>query len=132
MKLVTAGQMRAVEQRAVQSGVSIPELMEAAGRAVAQEAWLALGLTPGRRVLVLVGPGNNGGDGLVAARHLAEWEADVAVYLLAARPDSDENLGRVRELGIPVFLYERAATRPDHRLLRGGTVGGPRGFARAS
>ena len=104
MKLVTADQMRLIEQRAIEAGVSIAELMEAAGLAVAQEAWLAIGLTPGRRVLVLVGAGNNGGDGLVAARHLAEWEADVAVYLLAARRDSDENLGRVRELGVPVFI----------------------------
>src|SRR5439155_20543590 len=72
MKLVTADQMRLIEQRAIEAGVSIAELMEAAGLAVAQEAWLALGLTPGRRVLVLVGAGNNGGDRLVAARHLAE------------------------------------------------------------
>jgi NAD(P)H-hydrate epimerase len=96
--------MRAVEQRAVEAGGSIGELMEAAGIAVAQEAWLAVGLTPGRRVLVLVGPGNNGGDGLVAARHLAEWDADVAVYLVTARPSSDENLARVRQLDIPVFV----------------------------
>jgi NAD(P)H-hydrate epimerase len=53
-------------------------------------------------VLVLVGPGNNGGDGLVAARHLAEWEADVAVYMLA--PRDDEKLARVRELDVRVFV----------------------------
>src|SRR5439155_22757867 len=40
VKLVTAVQMRALEQRAVEAGLSIPELMEAAGLAVAQEAWL--------------------------------------------------------------------------------------------
>ena len=38
MKLVTAGQMRVLEQRAIEAGVSIAELMEAAGLAVAQEA----------------------------------------------------------------------------------------------
>ena len=59
--------------------------MEQAGLAVAQEAWLSLGVVAGRRILVLCGPGNNGGDGLVAARHLADWEGDVVVYLLAPR-----------------------------------------------
>lgn len=80
MKLVTAAQMRALEERAVERGTPLDALMEQAGLALAQEAWLLLGVVAGRRVLVLAGPGNNGGDGMVAARHLAEWEADVAVY----------------------------------------------------
>lgn len=101
MKLVTAEQMRALEERAVVAGTSLDELMEAAGLAVAQEAWMSLGVVAERRVLVLCGPGNNGGDGLVAARHLAEWEADVAVYLLAPRDDT--RVQRLRELNVPVF-----------------------------
>jgi len=104
MKLVTAAQMRELEQRAVEAGATLHELMEAAGLAVAQEAWLTLGVVAGRRVLVLCGPGNNGGDGLVAARHLAEWEGDVVVYLLAPRDDAEGNLAKVRELGVPVFV----------------------------
>ncbi len=107
MKLVTAAQMRDLERRAIAAGTPAAELMEAAGLAVAQEAWLSLGVVAGRRILVLVGPGNNGGDGLVAARHLAEWEGDVVVYLLARRDDDDANLARVRELGVPVFVAER-------------------------
>jgi hydroxyethylthiazole kinase-like uncharacterized protein yjeF len=103
MKLVTAAQMRDLEQQAVAAGTSLDALMEAAGLATAQEVWLTLGVVAGRRVLVLCGPGNNGGDGLVAARHLAEWDADVCVYLLAERPADDPNLARVRELGVPVF-----------------------------
>ncbi|MHB8514745.1 MAG: NAD(P)H-hydrate dehydratase [Dehalococcoidia bacterium] len=103
MKLVTAEQMRALEQQAVQAGTSLDALMQAAGLAVAQEAWLMLGVVAGRRILVLAGPGNNGGDGLVAARHLAEWDADVAVYALAPRDASDVNVAAVRELGVPVF-----------------------------
>ncbi|HZP58642.1 MAG TPA: NAD(P)H-hydrate dehydratase [Dehalococcoidia bacterium] len=104
MKLVTSEQMRALEQRAVDAGTPVSALMEEAGLAVAQEAWLALGVVAGRRVLVLCGPGNNGGDGLVAARHLADWEADVAVYQPVARAEDDTNLAAVRERGVPVFV----------------------------
>jgi NAD(P)H-hydrate epimerase len=102
VKLITSDQMRAIERQAVAAGTSLDELMEAAGLAVAQEVWLSLGVVAGRRVLVLVGPGNNGGDGLVAARHLAEWEADVAVYLLAAR--ADEKLWLARFFLVPIFV----------------------------
>ena len=72
MKLVTVEEMQKAER---ESGVPIPELMESAGLAAAQEAWLLLGELAERRILVLAGPGNNGGDGLVAARHLKEWGA---------------------------------------------------------
>jgi len=102
VKLVTAAQMRDLEARAVEAGTSLDELMEAAGLAVAQEAWLSLGVVAGRRILVLAGPGNNGGDGLVAARHLAEWEADVVAYLLA--PRDDEKLRAATERGVRVIL----------------------------
>lgn len=104
MKLVTSAQMRELEQQAVAAGTSLDELMEQAGLAVAQEAWLTLGTVAGRRILALCGPGNNGGDGLVAARHLADWEGDVVVYLLAPRPADDANLAKVRELKVPVLV----------------------------
>ncbi len=103
MKLATCAQMRALEARAVDAGVSLDDLMEAAGLTVAQEVWLMLGVVAGRRILVLCGPGANGGDGLVAARHLAEWEGDVAVCLLAPRASDDANLAKVRALDVPVF-----------------------------
>jgi NAD(P)H-hydrate epimerase len=92
--------MRALEQAAVAAGTPLDALMEAAGLAVAQEVWLTLGVVAGRRVLVFVGPGNNGGDGLVAARHLAEWDADVVVCMIAPRDDSDANYAKVRELNV--------------------------------
>lgn len=104
MRLVTSAQMRAIEQRAIDAGTSVEALMDAAGLAVAQEAWLSLGVVAGRRVVVLCGPGNNGGDGLVAARYLAEWDADVVVYLLAERDGSDAKVAALRELGVPMFV----------------------------
>jgi NAD(P)H-hydrate epimerase len=93
MRLVTVTEMQAAEQNA---SVPAPQLMENAGLAVAQEAWLLLGELAERRILVLCGPGNNGGDGLVAARHLKDWGADVAVALLGPRGD-DPNLQQLIE-----------------------------------
>ena len=71
MNVVTVEEMHRLEQRAVDAGISIPELMERAGLAVAVATREELGGAAGRRIVVLVGPGNNGGDGLVAARHRA-------------------------------------------------------------
>ena len=88
MKLVTSAQMRELETAAVAAGTSLDTLMANAGLAVAQEAWMQLGQVADRRIVVLVGPGNNGGDGLVAARHLAEWQAAVHCYALTPRDDA--------------------------------------------
>ncbi|NTU84370.1 MAG: bifunctional ADP-dependent NAD(P)H-hydrate dehydratase/NAD(P)H-hydrate epimerase, partial [Chloroflexales bacterium] len=58
MKIVTTAQMRALEQAAVDAGATWEGLMEQAGWGVSQEALRLLGAPAGRRVLVLVGPGN--------------------------------------------------------------------------
>lgn len=99
MKLLTSAEMRELEERAEAAGVSTATLMENAGLAVAQEIWMQLGSLEDRRIAVLVGPGNNGGDGLVAARHLFEWGAQVRVYALRER--SDEQWTQTVELGVP-------------------------------
>ena len=52
--------------------------------------------------MVLVGPGNNGGDGLVTARHLQAWGARVEVYLTGRRPRDDPKLAAVFDRGVPV------------------------------
>ena len=87
MKAVTAEQMRRLEQGAVEAGVSLDELMENAGQVVAHEVVAHLGEALGSRVIVLVGPGNNGGDGLVAARRLAESGVAVQAFVVAGSGD---------------------------------------------
>ncbi len=102
MKLVTTEEMRLAEQSAVDAGATWEELMERAGRAVADEVLARLKKTrkvKGRRVLVLVGPGNNGGDALVAARHLRESGLVVAVYLWNRRERGDALLDALGEQG---------------------------------
>src|SRR5574341_190914 len=80
---VTADQMREVDRLMVDTyGVSLPQMMELAGRALAEVVRLMLDGTVQRaRVLVAAGKGNNGGGGLAAARHLANWGTDVTVLL---------------------------------------------------
>jgi NAD(P)H-hydrate epimerase len=109
VKLVTSDQMRGLERAAVDAGMSLDALMDAAGLAVAQEVWLLLGVVDGRRILLLAGPGNNGGDGLVAAMHLAEWGADVVAYLPLARAPDDRRLREASGAGASVISAEEDA-----------------------
>jgi len=66
--ILTADRMRAAEQAAIDGGTTVEQLMERAGEALAEAAYRFAGPTP---ALILCGPGNNGGDGYVAARRLA-------------------------------------------------------------
>ncbi|MEL6485658.1 MAG: NAD(P)H-hydrate dehydratase [Pseudomonadota bacterium] len=75
-QVLTAQQMRAAEQRIFDAGTSVGELMEIA--AVGAAEWVRR-IAAGRRVTVLCGPGNNGGDGYVIARRLREWGLSVQV-----------------------------------------------------
>lgn len=81
-ELITAAQMRALDQAAAAAGTATRVLMENAGRAVAEA--VAQRFTP-RPTAVLCGPGDNGGDGWVAARHLAALGWPVRVETLVPR-----------------------------------------------
>jgi hydroxyethylthiazole kinase-like uncharacterized protein yjeF len=100
MKIVTAEQMRQIDQECVRTGIPASTLMENAGRAVAEEVKASAGAIKSQHIVCLIGGGNNGGDGLVAARYLNDWGAKVAIYLGAARPTDDNNLKLVQERGI--------------------------------
>ena len=83
MKPVLTPEEAAALDRDTQSrGIAAEALMERAGRAVARAARELAGGTYGRRVAVVCGKGNNGGDGLVAARHLARNGVRTTVVLL--------------------------------------------------
>ena len=108
--------MAAIEQASDRSGVSLDTLMENAGIAVAQAARDDLGGVAGARIAILVGPGNNGADGLVVARHLRRWGAEVACCLLTRRPEHDPKLDLAREYGVQILLSPDGDTL--QRLLR--------------
>ncbi|MEK7681770.1 MAG: NAD(P)H-hydrate epimerase, partial [Chloroflexota bacterium] len=103
MKVVTADQMRDLERRSAERNVTVETLMENAGLAVAQQVQEIVPQLHGYPILVLVGPGNNGGDGLVAARHLDDWGARVEVYLCAPRKSGDKPYEAAEESSIPIF-----------------------------
>ena len=94
---------RIIEANALALGVSLDQLMENAGRAVAEEAARRL-TEPSARVVVVAGAGNNGGDGTCAAFYLAQWGHRPEVWLL--RPPSEIGGGSAR----------RCWERIQHRL----------------
>ncbi len=112
IKVVTVEQMRDIERATDAAGTTYDEMMQHAGRAVADVVRSLLGEDiPSKRVVVLVGPGNNGGDGLVAARILKEEAgAQVSCYLSKARNDTDPVFTAARDAG--VFI---AAASDDQR-----------------
>src|SRR5579863_2793023 len=85
MKAVTTEQIRQLDQRAIAAGTPGAELMERAGYAVARTTMKLLRRQEARSVLLLAGKGNNGGDAIVAARHLAGAGCEAALVLLCRR-----------------------------------------------
>jgi len=102
LKVVTVAEMQALEAASEATGVSTDTLMENAGLACAQRIRERMGGAAGRRVVVLVGPGNNGADGLVLARNLARWGAHVCCYIVRGRPACDPKMIDALAYGVAV------------------------------
>jgi ADP-dependent NAD(P)H-hydrate dehydratase / NAD(P)H-hydrate epimerase len=103
MKIVNISQMQKAEQDSMQYGISVDKLMENAGKAAAEIIRTLTGDIRKQNILILIGPGNNGGDGLVSARYLHDWGAKVNVYLCGGRPDKDPNLALVQKRSISLL-----------------------------
>ena len=100
--------MQLIDKKAIEEfGIPSLTLMENAGRAVYDQAKKMLSLPASKpgKVLCLCGKGNNGGDGLVAARYLREGGIDVSVYLLCEekrlKKDPLINFNKLRNMNIP-------------------------------
>ena len=116
---LTSEQVARLDTAAAECGVSTLQLMEIAGWQVARCAWRHLGGPAG--VGVVAGYGNNGGDGLVAARHLATWGCAVRVLVLG---DEERVVGVVREHVISARLCGIDVTvDADPAAVRGVTAG---------
>ena len=107
--ILTAAAMRAAEQAAIDAGTSVAQLMERAGAALAEAAYRFAGPLP---VLILAGPGNNGGDGYVAARYLAERGIQVRVAALAEPASATAQAARAQWDGAVEPLTESTEPAP--------------------
>ena len=85
IEILTTSQMARADSLAIAGGVPGMTLMENAAAAITRTTNQILQKSSGRRVLVLCGPGNNGGDGYVAARLLRNWRIKVKVAALTPR-----------------------------------------------
>lgn len=94
--ILTTTAMRAAEAACAASGTSLSELMDRAGAAIADTAWR---MAAGAPMLILCGPGNNGGDGYVAARLLAARGAKIRVAALAPPATELAKAARARWAG---------------------------------
>src|SRR5919108_1158925 len=95
-----------LDRASQERGISVETLMENAGRAVAEAGVRLAGGRYGKRAVVVCGKGNNGGDGLVAARYLDAWGSRVTVLLLdrrdAFREPAATNLTRLERSNVRV------------------------------
>ena len=145
VSVVTASQMRQLDRRATEEyGIPSLLLMENAGLQTVRELERAFPHLARSRVAVVCGKGNNGGDGLVVARHLFDRGITVEVFLLARQPelkgDARTNLEILRRLGAPIYevttsqeleaireVIERADVVVD-AILGTGTIGPVKGL----
>ncbi len=122
-KIATVEQMRALEAAADSYGVSYARMMELAGTAVFETVRARVEALSGARVVILAGPGNNGGDGLVAGRLLAEASAIVQLFTLSPRDSGDENLRKALRAGVEVDDCKSDAGRKQFGgVMRGADV----------
>jgi ADP-dependent NAD(P)H-hydrate dehydratase / NAD(P)H-hydrate epimerase len=104
MRIVTVNEMRALEAHADAAGYSYKDMMETAGRAIAERIKAALPDTKESRVLFLIGKGNNGGDGLVAARIIKD-ETEITLGLVSLRGYADEQIKLFVAWPIPTIIF---------------------------
>ncbi|PIU53395.1 MAG: bifunctional ADP-dependent NAD(P)H-hydrate dehydratase/NAD(P)H-hydrate epimerase [Deltaproteobacteria bacterium CG07_land_8_20_14_0_80_60_11] len=128
MKLVTASEMRELDRRAIQDlGIPSLVLMENAGRTTYQILRREFPAPQGE-VAVVAGRGNNGGDGFVVARYLANAGLPVAIFLLGPRDqvsgDARVNLEILAHLGVAVaeVLTDADLNPTIHRLAKAGLI----------
>ena len=107
MKLVTSSQMIQIEALSDDTGVSNDILMDKAGYQLAKVAISSVGVVSGVKCLVLIGPGNNGSDGLVAAGHLLRDGAEVYAAILGSRPVPDPRLLNAIDAGVTTIKVEQ-------------------------
>lgn len=116
MKVVTSQEMREIDRITIEDyGIPSLLLMERAGLAVASKV---REFYPDKKVIVLCGGGNNGGDGIVAARNLYNWGFNVHVLICAKKnelsPDCNKQYQIAKKIGIPIEFRNAVNAKDVH------------------
>lgn len=106
LKLVTVEEMKAIEQKANSNGLTYDRMMEFAGKGIADVVNHRFGDLEEKRILGLVGSGNNGGDTLVALELLVRSGWKVTAYLLRPRSEDDLLLEKLKQSGGSIIQLE--------------------------
>ncbi|KAK4117887.1 YjeF N-terminal domain-like protein [Canariomyces notabilis] len=118
LKTLSAKAAAALDKELMSTGAfSLDQLMELAGLSVSQAVYRVHPIDRGRRILVAVGPGNNGGDGLVAARHLRHYGYQPTIYYpKRSKNDLYQRLAKqLEDLDVPfVDDFPTALQSTDH------------------
>ncbi|MCY3914844.1 MAG: NAD(P)H-hydrate dehydratase [Chloroflexi bacterium] len=105
MKVASVRQLRAIEAAADRSVMSYERMMQNAGAAASALLQRRRAITNASKITILIGRGNNGGDGLVMARDLARsTDADISLYLLETRDLSDKNYQAALSAGLSLTV----------------------------
>ncbi len=127
---ITTDQMREVDRAMIEDyGISLIQMMENAGRNLAQLARQRFldGDPRGHRVVVLAGTGGNGGGGLVCARRLHNWGAEVRVWMTAPSTALADvplhQLGILQRMGIAIIVASELLVLPPADLLVDAMIG---------
>ena len=112
MKVVSVKEMQELDRRAIEvKGIPSITLMENAGRAVSEIALDRLKAVKDKKISIFCGPGNNGGDGFVAARHLFNKGISLSVYLIGKKAnlknDPEINARRLGDMGVEIREISR-------------------------
>ena len=137
---ITTDQMREVDRLMIEVyGIRLKQMMEVAGlnlATIARSKYLA-GRPVGKGVVVLCGSGGNGGGGMVAARHLHNWGAQVEVLLTKSptelRGVPADQLKILLKMGLPVYAAKDVVSLPKADLILDAIIGyGLSGAARGT
>ena len=103
MKVVDTKEMKFIEKSCLDYGITEDQLMENAGKSIAKIIHAQIKKNIELNVLILIGPGNNGGDGFVAGRYLETIGANVTYYQ-CCETFSDLSMKMFKKLNTPVLI----------------------------
>src|SRR4030042_4540876 len=97
VKLFSVAEMKSLEKEANQGGLVYEMMMENAGRGIAKEINAAYSHLRNKKVIALIGSGNNGGDTLISLAYLANDNWETFGYIVRKRPENDPLITRLKE-----------------------------------